>query len=592
MKEQFNRKIFFDGLKIFISYLKPYKVFIFGLVVLSLFSAAFSAMVPLLGGKIFDAIIAIEQNPNTALGTVFGVILIWLILRLLGDVFDWRIAVGNNTLGAKVEGEYIAYGFGRLLQMPMALHKTKKHGDLGERINQAANWMDGMTRSVLIDLMPRFLGVVLAIVFTLTINVRLALVLILAILIYGVLLWRSVPHLAGIQKKMFDAYSRAYGDAWDALSNVRAIKQATAEHYEEKRIYRRFVSQAVKYWLALNSIWERLDFSQRLIITLTQFAIFAISVFFVRDRIITPGELAAFNAYAAMLFGPFVVLGRNWQTIQNGLLAIVNAEKLLRLPTEIYVPKKAIQLTELKGEIRFEDVVFEYGGGEKILDGVSFHVLSGENVALIGKSGVGKTTVLDLILAFHFPTSGRILIDGMDIKKLDLRTYRSQIGIVPQDPTLFNDTVEMNIKYGNFGKSKEAIKKAAEKAHAAEFIEKFPKKYNQRVGWLGVKLSAGQKQRIAIARVILRNPKILILDEPTSALDAESERYIKESLKELMKNRTTLIVAHRLSTVRAADKILVLDRKKIAEIGSHDELIKKPKGIYRRFYELQTGFYE
>lgn len=592
MTKKFNRKIFFDGIKVIIAYLKPYKKLVVGLVFLSIFAAAASAITPLLAGKIFDAIIVIGQNPSTSLLLVFELFLIWFLLRIIGDIFDWRIEVGNNRLGTKLEGEYLAGGFSKLLQMPITLHKTKKHGELGERISRAANWLDNMTRSVLISLAPRFLGVILAVVFSLTINIKLALILMLGVLIYVAVLWRSVPHLAGIQQKMFRAYNRAYGDAYDALSNVQEVKQAGTEEHEERRIYKRFVSEALKYWLELSSIWQKLDFFQRLLITFTQLAIFAISVFFIRDGLITPGELVAFNAYAAMLFGPFVVLGHNWQTIQNGLLAIVNAEKIIKLPTEIYVPKKVVALVVLKGSIKFEDVVFKYKGGEKILDGVSFHVLPGETVALVGKSGVGKTTILDLVLAFHFPTAGEIFIDGVDIRKLNLKTYRSQIGVVPQEPTLFNDTVEMNIEYGNFGKSKEDIKKVAVKAHAAEFIEKFPKKYNQRVGWRGIKLSTGQKQRIAIARVILRNPKILILDEPTSALDAESEKFIKESLKELMKNRTTFIVAHRLSTIRTADKILVLDKKKIAEVGSHDELVKKPNGIYRRFYELQSGLYE
>ena len=217
---------------------------------------------------------------------------------------------------------------------------------------------------------------------------------------------------------------------------------------------------------------------------------------------------------------------------------------------------------------------------------VSFTVKPGEVVALVGESGVGKTTLIELILAFHFPTRGKIFIDGHDIRSLDLKNYRSKIATVPQEISLFNDTVLMNIRYGNFGASDVKARRAAEEAHAAEFIESFPKKYRQLVGWRGVKLSTGQKQRIAIARAILRDPRILILDEPTSALDAKSEEVIKASLAKLMRGRTTFIIAHRLSTVQHADKIIVLDKGTIAEVGRHEELLQRG-GIYRRLYDIQ-----
>ena len=208
----------------------------------------------------------------------------------------------------------------------------------------------------------------------------------------------------------------------------------------------------------------------------------------------------------------------------------------------------------------------------------------------MGESGVGKSTLVDLISYYYKPSSGKILIDGHNIKNLDLKFLRSQIAVVPQEIMLFNDTVKNNIKYGSFGASDEEILRAASLAHADEFINNFPKKYEQVVGERGIKLSMGQKQRVALARAFLRNPKILILDEPTSALDAKSEKFIQESLSELMKGRTTFIIAHRLSTVREVDKIFVLHEGEIKESGTHDELINKKSGFYRRLYELQMGF--
>ena len=233
---------------------------------------------------------------------------------------------------------------------------------------------------------------------------------------------------------------------------------------------------------------------------------------------------------------------------------------------------------------------FAYGKKHKlILNNINFEVASGETVALVGESGVGKTTLIDLISLYFPPSSGEILIDGHNGRRLDLKFLRGAIAVVPQEPSLFNDTIKNNIKYGNFEASDEEIIEAARLAHCREFIEKFPEQYNQIVGWRGIKLSTGQKQRITIARAFLRNPKILILDEPTSALDAKSEKFIQESLEKLMKGRTTFIIAHRLSTVRKADKILVLHEGKITEQGKHEELIQVPNGVYRNLYELQIG---
>jgi ABC-type multidrug transport system fused ATPase/permease subunit len=434
------------------------------------------------------------------------------------------------------------------------------------------------------------LSIVIALIITYFINWVLMLVLVAAIIIYAFILWQAVPQLSGLQKKMHRAYNRAYGDAYDALGNVREIKQAATEQQEQKKVHRNFLDRAAQFWVDMNTIFARLTFFQKMVVTLTQLSIFIISIFYVRSGALTPGGLVAFNAYAAMILGPFVILGQNWQVIQNGFVALVRSEKIINTPTEIYEPKGGVAVKKLRGDVAFENVWFSYKGGNNILKGISFHVQPGEKVALVGVSGMGKTTIIDLVSGFYFPQKGRVSVDRTDIRKLNLTAYRSRIGVVPQEPALFNDTAEENIRYGNPGKSREEMITAAKEAHAHTFIEEFPKKYKQLVGWRGIKLSIGQKQRIALARAFLRSPDILVLDEPTSALDARSEQLIKESLRKLMEGRTTFIIAHRLSTVREADRILVLNNGVIAEQGKHEELMKLPNGIYRSLYELQTGF--
>jgi len=280
----------------------------------------------------------------------------------------------------------------------------------------------------------------------------------------------------------------------------------------------------------------------------------------------------------------------NWQNIQNGLVRIEQAEKILAMPTEVYSPVNASPLVEIKGDIEFRNVHFNYSKKDgDVLKDVSLKIKAGEVVALVGESGAGKSTLIDLISGYYFAQKGKVLIDGVDIKKINLNVLRENIAIVPQEVSLFNDTIKTNIKYGSFNASDEDVQKAAEGAYADMFIQKFPKKYKQIVGERGIKLSVGQKQRVAIARAILRDPNILILDEPTSALDPRVERFISDSLKELMKDRTTFIIAHRLSTVRDADRILVFDEGKIVEEGKHEELMNIENGIYRKLYSLHVG---
>lgn len=581
-----TKEVFWGGFKIIAKHLAPHKREVLALVVFSLISALAEAFVPYLAGKVFDAIIKVAREPVAAIRTAGIVVALWFALRAVTDLADWRISSGESQMEIELHNEYIAAGFGRFLLMPMSFHKTRKHGEIGERIDRAASWLSNIVGNVLIRLAPRFSSVVIAIIITFFINVYLALILLIAVVLYSVILLGSVGELAFLQRRMHRAYSKAYGQAYDFLDNVQEIKQATAEDFESRRLKRSFIGVAGRLALNLRLIFRRLDLFQRVIVSLTQLAIFAASIFMVKEKIITPGELVAFNGYAAMLFGPFVILGHNWNVVQNGLTALVQAEKILSSPTETYLPPNAVIVSQIKGEVVFKNVFFGHGGRKMVLKSVSFEVKPGEVVALVGESGVGKTTLIEMILGFHFPQKGRVLVDGHDLRTLDLRSWREKIAAVPQEISLFNDTVAMNIKYGSFGAGEKAVRQAAIEAHADDFIQAFPKKYRQIVGWRGVKLSAGQKQRIAIARALLRDPRILILDEPTSALDAKSEAIIKESLEKLMKGRTTFIIAHRLSTVQKADKIIVLDKGTIAETGTHEELLARG-GIYRRLYELQ-----
>ena len=578
---------------IFAKYLRPYRRTLLVIGAFSLVDAGANALTPLFAGKIFDFLVSPRMVALPYLGLVpaaLAVIGTWFVIRVWGDIAGWQKSVKQERFGADIHADYLVAAFSRVLELPLSFHRQVRVGEIISRIQRASDRLESIANRILVDLFPDMLSVLISFVIVFAIQPRLALVMVVATAFYLGLLIRTAPGLSTISYKMHRAYSHAFGYSSDIMMNVQPVKQATAESHERRQLFRFFRLRAARLLTEYTKIWQGLTFYQRAITTLLQLGIFGYSYVLVRSGALTVGELVAFNAYAAIIFRPLAILASNWDVVQNGLAAIDRAEKIIERAPEPYRPEGAIIPTELKGEVEFKNVSFAYGTRHKIvLSEVSFGVPAGTSVALVGESGVGKSTLCDLCRGYFLPTKGKILIDGHNVRRLDLKYLRSQIAVVPQELLLFNDTVRNNIRYGSFEAPDASVIAAAKKAHADDFIQKFPKKYNQLVGERGIKLSVGQKQRIAIARAILRNPRILILDEPTSALDAKSEAVIAESLAELMAGRTTFIIAHRLSTVRRADLILVLDKGRIVERGRHEELIKIPNGVYRKLYELQIG---
>jgi subfamily B ATP-binding cassette protein MsbA len=303
---------------------------------------------------------------------------------------------------------------------------------------------------------------------------------------------------------------------------------------------------------------------------------------------LTTGAFTSFLAALFWMYTPIKRLSRVNATLQGALAAGARIFEVLDTHQEVPEAKGAVALPRFEREIEYKDVGFRYAdGGTSVLRRVAFTARSGEVVAIVGTSGAGKTTLMNLLPRFYDVSEGAITIDGADIRTATLKSLRDQIGLVTQETVLFNDTVRANIAYGLEDIDETRIESAARAAFAHDFILDLPRRYDTVIGERGSRLSGGQRQRIAIARAILKDPPILILDEATSALDAESERLVQEALANLMKGRTTLVIAHRLTTVRRADRILVLDGGEVREVGRHEELLRRPRGIYSRLYELQ-----
>jgi ABC-type multidrug transport system fused ATPase/permease subunit len=417
-------------------------------------------------------------------------------------------------------------------------------------------------------------------------------VLLVGVLMYVILLIPTLLPLAALDHEGHRLWNDCWDDAAAAVHQIESVKQAASEEYEANKIREGFLGRTYFLWQKIGKSWSNISFYQRSIVFLTQLTIFVLSVRLISNGVISVGELVALNGYALMFFGPFVQLGHSWQTIQNGITSAANVEDIFEARTEVYEPKDNVEIGRIKGGIEFENVEFKYNSDQpEVLKGISFEVRPGEIVALVGESGVGKSTTISLISGYYFPSEGQVLVDGVDTRTINLKDLRSQIAVVPQEVALFNDSIKTNIKYGSFEATDEDVMRVAKEAHIDEFISSLPDGYDSLVGERGVKLSVGQKQRVSIARAILRDPAILILDEPTSALDAQTEKVVTEALEKLMKDRTTFIVAHRLSTVRKADKILVFEKGLIVEMGTHEELVKKENGVYRHLYEYQVGLH-
>ncbi|WP_417673586.1 ABCB family ABC transporter ATP-binding protein/permease [Roseibium sp.] len=476
--------------------------------------------------------------------------------------------------------------FRHLHQLSLRFHLARRTGGLSRVIERGVKGIEAIVRFTILNGIPTILEfAIMAAVISYQFGMSYLAIVAVMIVAYVWFTIKASNWRISIRREMNDSDTDANSKAIDSLLNFETVKYFGNERMESER----FDVSMAKYEKAATKTWTSLawlNLGQTVILGIGMAACMVLSAQAVMAGEQTIGDFVLINALLMQISIPLNFIGFIYREIRQGLADIESMFDLLGVPEEITDKPGAEPLKAVEGTIAFENVHFHYDADRPILKGIDFDVPAGKTVAIVGPSGAGKSTISRLLFRFYDVTDGRILIDGQDVRDVTQESVRHAIGMVPQDTVLFNDTIAYNIRYGRPDATDEEVREAARMAQIHDFIERLPKGYASEVGERGLKLSGGEKQRVAIARTILKSPPILILDEATSALDTHTEQEIQAALDQVSKNRTTLVIAHRLSTVVGADQILVLEAGRIVERGTHADLLAK-NGLYASMWARQ-----
>ncbi|WP_175638710.1 ABC transporter ATP-binding protein [Metabacillus schmidteae] len=567
-------------LKRFFSYYTPHKkLFIMDFssaIIVALLELAF----PLAVQWFIDSLL-----PTENWSAIVSVSITLLVLYILSTFLQYIVNYWGHMLGINIETDMRKQLFQHVQKQSFKFFDNTKTGNIMSRITNDLMDIGELAHHGPEDLFISIMTFVGAFWIMFTVNVKLALV---ALIILPFLAWLIVVS----NLKMNKAWKKMYGEiadvnarVEDSVSGVRVVQSFTNESFENKR----FSVNNMKFRKAKLGGYKVMSFSLSGIYMMTRFvtlAVLVVGAWLSYTGQLTYGELVGFVLYINVLFKPIDKISALMELYPKGMAGFKRFTELLDMDPDVQDVKDAVEVQTLRGDITFNDVTFGYDEHKQVLNGIDLSISAGETIAFVGPSGAGKTTICTLIPRFYDVDNGSIKIDGIDVRNMTKQSLRSQIGIVQQDVFLFTGTLRENIAYGKLGATQEEIEEAAKRAHLESFIESLPFGYDTQIGERGLKLSGGQKQRIAIARMFLKNPPILILDEATSALDTETELIIQQALTELSQNRTTLVIAHRLATIRNADRIVVVTEDGIAEQGKHDELIEQG-GIFANLHRVQ-----
>jgi ATP-binding cassette, subfamily B, heavy metal transporter len=476
--------------------------------------------------------------------------------------------------------------FEHMHQLSLRYHLERKTGGLTRVLERGRTAIETIVRMVIMQAVPTVIELVLIVgVLLYQFDWRYVVVVVLTVIAYTVFTYLATEWRIGIRRRMNDSDTDANVKAIDSLLNYETVKYFSAEEREARRYDRsmqRYEEASVQAYVSL----AVLNAGQATIFTIGLAIVMVMCAYGIQEGRYTVGDFVMINAMMIQLYQPLNFMGMVYREIKQAVIDIETMFSILARKPEIEDKPNALPLNVSNGAITFEDVHFAYEPDRPILKGISFTVPAGQTVAIVGPSGAGKSTVSRLLYRFYEVSRGRVAIDGQDIRDVTQQSLRASIGMVPQDTVLFNDTIRYNIRYGRWDATDEEVEEAARLAQIDGFIRLSPKGYETEVGERGLKLSGGEKQRVAIARTILKGPPILLLDEATSALDSHTEKEIQDALERVSKNRTTLVIAHRLSTIVGADEIIVLNEGAIAERGTHYQLLAKG-GLYASMWNRQ-----
>lgn len=527
-----------------------------------------------------DVIVNKDYETLTLLLWVVGVSILvqaissYLLTRILSVEAQFLI----SKLRAKVQR--------KILSLPIRYFDNNKSGALVSRIMTDVEGVRNLIGTGLVQMFGGILTAIISLIILINISPMMTLYVLVPVGLFGFVALKAFGYIRPIFRKRGEINADVTGRLTETLNGVRVIKGFNAEEQEnksfEKGVERLF--ENVKKSLTATALMTS---SSTFLLGLATTGIMGIGGWMIMEDNLTFGEFLSFTLYLGFMVAPLVQMGNIGSQLTESLAGLDRTEEVMNMHPEDDPEVRTIVLENVKGDIKFNDVSFAYEEGKEVVKNISLDAPVGTVTALVGSSGSGKTTIASLAASFITPDFGIVTIDGIDLSKVNLASYRKNLGVVLQDDFLFEGTIRENILFPRPGATEEQLKLAVKAAYVNEFTDRFDDGLDTLIGERGVKLSGGQKQRITIARAILADPKIIILDEATSNLDTESELLIQKSLNELMKGRTTFVIAHRLSTIRQADQILVIEDGKIAEQGNHDELISK-KGRYFDLYTYQA----
>lgn len=573
----------------YLSFVKPYKWRIMWTIIIGILKFGIPLLMPLIVRYVIDEIIdAIHLTQSEKIQELFLLLgIAFLIFAVLRPPIEYLRQYLAQWVGNRILFDIREQLFDHIQKLSLRFYSQSKTGEIISRVIHDVEQTKSFVMTGLMNIWLDMTTIIIAVVIMLTMDVRLTLIAIALFPLYAVSVKLFYGRLRQLTRKRSQSLAEVQGHLHERVQGIPVTRSFALETYEQDQFTERnknFLNRALDH-----TEWNARTFAVMNTITdLGPLIVIGFAGYFTITSGLTVGTMVAFVNYMDRVYAPLRRLINSSTTLVQSIASMDRVYEFIDEPYDIKDKEGAEWIEKVDGHVQFTDVSFQYEADEEmVLHNISLEVKQGETIAFVGMSGGGKSTIISLIPRFYDVTSGSIKIDGIDIRDVQARSIRDNIGMVLQDNILFSESIAMNIRMGKPDASDEEVIAAAKAANAHEFISELSNGYETMVGERGVKLSGGQKQRIAIARVFLKNPPLLILDEATSALDLESEQLIQEALEKLASNRTTFIVAHRLSTITHADRIILIENGRIAEQGTHEQLMEKKTGYYN-LYQVQN----